>query len=308
MTANANSKAIYIIFYREIETIREFYAKIYDLTNKAFALGSEYSNSKLLIKVFKSLFERFNIKVTAIEETKDIDAMRIDELIRSLQTFETNLEEAEKSKLKPKKNITFSLAKTRPTEESTVIKEIQEYEVNSKLSIENDFFKKKKSFCLKDNGCSCHIIGNLSCVSVIFYNWKKGKICGKGTLAASRMPNLKNVLYVNGIKANLTNIGLLYDQGMLVNFVKDKCVVTLRQDEEIMEGVRTFDNCYKVFLPSNEKLHSKIYEILNVDEISDSSDSNEPMLRPNYRDIIILVCYTSQIEPKNFEEALKDVD
>ncbi|TYH53012.1 hypothetical protein ES332_D09G068400v1 [Gossypium tomentosum] len=268
----------------EIETIREFYAKIYDLTNKAFALGSEYSNSKLLRKVFKSLFERFNIKVTAIEETKDIDAMRIDELIGSLQTFETNLEEAEKSKLKPKKNITFSLAKTRPTEESTVIKEIQEY------------------------GCSCHIIGNLSCVSVIFYNWKKGKICGKGTLAASRMPNLKNVLYVNGIKDNLTNIGLLYDQGMLVNFVKDKCVVTLRQDEEIMEGVRTFDNCYKVFLPSNEKLHSKIYEILNVDEISDSSDSNEPMLRPNYRDIIILVCYTSQIEPKNFEEALKDVD
>ncbi|TYI64156.1 hypothetical protein E1A91_D09G067100v1, partial [Gossypium mustelinum] len=274
----------------EIETIRDFYAKIYDLTNKAFALGSEYSNSKLLRKVFKSLFERFNIKVTAIEETKDIDAMRIDELIGSLQTFETNLEEAEKSKLKPKKNITFSLAKTRPTEESTVIKEIQEYEVNSKLSIENDFFQKKKSFCLKDNGCSCHIIGNLSCVGVIFYNWKKGKICGKGTLAVSRMPNLKNVLYVNGIKANLTNIGRMKKSwrvsGLLTIVIKSFCHPS----------------------KTSEKLYSKIYEILNVDEISDSSDSNEPMLRPNYRDIIILVCYTSQIEPKIFEEALKDVD
>ncbi|KAK5803021.1 hypothetical protein PVK06_030659 [Gossypium arboreum] len=88
--------------------------------------GGVYSNSKLLRKVFKSLFERINIKETAIEETKDIDGMRKVELIGLLQTFETKLEEAEKSKLKLEKHITFSLAKTGPTEQSTVIKKIQE--------------------------------------------------------------------------------------------------------------------------------------------------------------------------------------
>lgn len=69
--------------------------------------------------------------------------------------------------------------------------------------------------------------------SVTFGNMKKGKICSKGTLA------------VDGLKFNLVSITQLCDQEMLVTFTKDKCVVTSRQNEEILEGSRTFDNYYK---------------------------------------------------------------
>nr|KJB70763.1 hypothetical protein B456_011G093600 [Gossypium raimondii] len=82
------------------ETIGEFYAKLCDLSNQVFALGNEYSNSKL----------RFFIKVTSIEEAKDIDSMRIDELIRSLQTFEINLDESRRSRSKGEKKLQEQIA------------------------------------------------------------------------------------------------------------------------------------------------------------------------------------------------------
>lgn len=85
--------------------------KLYDLANQAFGLRSEYSNSKLVRKVLRSLPDWFNIKVTALKESKDIYATRIDELIRSLQTFEINREEAKKGKSKSEKNISLFSAR-----------------------------------------------------------------------------------------------------------------------------------------------------------------------------------------------------
>nr|KJB14009.1 hypothetical protein B456_002G106200 [Gossypium raimondii] len=72
---------------QENETIGEFYAKLCDFSNQAFAFGGDYSNAKLAKKVLRSLLDRFSIKATTIEEVKDIDTMCIDEPIGSLQTF-----------------------------------------------------------------------------------------------------------------------------------------------------------------------------------------------------------------------------
>nr|KJB35463.1 hypothetical protein B456_006G116000 [Gossypium raimondii] len=69
----------------ESETICEFYAKLHDLSNQAFAFGEKYSNTKLVRKVLRSLLERFLIKITAIEEAKNLEQH---EILDSLQTFE----------------------------------------------------------------------------------------------------------------------------------------------------------------------------------------------------------------------------
>nr|KJB14604.1 hypothetical protein B456_002G177800 [Gossypium raimondii] len=89
------------------ETIFEFYVKLYDLTNQIFTLEDEYFNSKLTRKVLYSFPERFNIKVTTIKEAKNIDTMCIDELIRSIQNFEINLDETKRNKGKGEKGITL---------------------------------------------------------------------------------------------------------------------------------------------------------------------------------------------------------
>jgi RNA-binding protein YhbY len=56
----------------EEETFREFYTKIRDLRNSMVSLGKTVSNVKLIQKILRSLHERFRIKVTIIEESKDL--------------------------------------------------------------------------------------------------------------------------------------------------------------------------------------------------------------------------------------------
>ncbi|RVW22501.1 hypothetical protein CK203_107300 [Vitis vinifera] len=80
------------------ETFGEFHAKLMDIVNSSFNLGEPISNSKVVRKILRSRPERFRAKVTAIEESKDVDSLKIDELVGSLQTFEMTLVSPRKAK------------------------------------------------------------------------------------------------------------------------------------------------------------------------------------------------------------------
>ncbi|XP_065633014.1 uncharacterized protein LOC136068977 [Quercus suber] len=55
------------------ESFDEFYAKLKDIVNLVFNLGETIPKPKIVRKVLRSLLERFHAKITAIEESKDID-------------------------------------------------------------------------------------------------------------------------------------------------------------------------------------------------------------------------------------------
>ena len=59
--------------------------------NSAFNLGETILEPKIVRKVLRSLPERFHDKITAIEESKDIDKVPLTELISNLQTYELGL-------------------------------------------------------------------------------------------------------------------------------------------------------------------------------------------------------------------------
>jgi hypothetical protein len=82
----------------EEETFGEFYSKMSDLRNSMVSLGKPISDVKLIQKILRSLPERFSIKVTTIEESKDLEEMKIEELVGSLQTYELSLRPVEKLK------------------------------------------------------------------------------------------------------------------------------------------------------------------------------------------------------------------
>ena len=69
----------------------KFYAKFKDIVNSAFNLGETIPEPKIVRKVLKSLPERFHAKITAIEESKDIDKIPLIELVGNLQTYELGL-------------------------------------------------------------------------------------------------------------------------------------------------------------------------------------------------------------------------
>lgn len=58
---------------------------------------SQYQ-SKVVKKVFQSLPERFHAQAVVIEENKDLNTLRVDELVGNLQTFEENHAPTTKSK------------------------------------------------------------------------------------------------------------------------------------------------------------------------------------------------------------------
>jgi hypothetical protein len=70
----------------ENETFGEFYTRINDLRNSEVSLEKMISDAKLIKKILRSFPEHFRIKVTSIEESKDLDSMKIEEFVGSLQT------------------------------------------------------------------------------------------------------------------------------------------------------------------------------------------------------------------------------
>jgi hypothetical protein len=77
------------------------------------SLGKSISDVKLIQKILKSLPELFRIKVTTIEESKDLEEMKIEELVGSLQTYEYSLPSVTNEKTIALKASKASKKKTR---------------------------------------------------------------------------------------------------------------------------------------------------------------------------------------------------
>ena len=82
---------------KEDEPFDEFYAKLKDIVNSTFNLGETIPEPKIVRKVLRSLPEKFHAKITAIEESKDIDKIPLTELVSNLQTYELGLTRIGKS-------------------------------------------------------------------------------------------------------------------------------------------------------------------------------------------------------------------
>ncbi|KAK0601123.1 hypothetical protein LWI29_021421 [Acer saccharum] len=76
----------------------DFQDKLLDIANQCQALGTPISSERLNWKILRSLPKRFKAKVTAIEKSKDVDVMSLDELLGSLQTFEACMKPKAKNK------------------------------------------------------------------------------------------------------------------------------------------------------------------------------------------------------------------
>jgi len=132
----------------EDETFREFYTKISNLRNSMVSLGKLISDVKLIRKILRSLPERFRIKVTTIEESKDLEEMKIEELVGSLQTYEYSLPPVRKAK-------TIALKASKASKKKYVVSfdedsDVDEDEVamlakNFERFMKNNKFKKKFS-------------------------------------------------------------------------------------------------------------------------------------------------------------------
>ena len=68
-----------------------FYGRLNEILIAKLNLGEKIEEAKVVRKILRSLPESFLAKVTTIEESKDLDEIKIQELIGSLQTYELRL-------------------------------------------------------------------------------------------------------------------------------------------------------------------------------------------------------------------------
>ena len=68
----------------EDESFDSFYSKLNEVVIDKFNLGEKTEDLKVVQKILRSLLKSFRVKVTAIEESKDLDEIKVQELIGSL--------------------------------------------------------------------------------------------------------------------------------------------------------------------------------------------------------------------------------
>ena len=76
----------------EYETIVQMYSRFTNIINSLKALGKTHTQPGLVHKILRSLPATWIHKVSAIEESKDLDKYELEELIGSLMTHEIHIQ------------------------------------------------------------------------------------------------------------------------------------------------------------------------------------------------------------------------
>ena len=108
----------------EDESFDSFYGNLNEVVIGKFNLGEKTKDSKIVRKILRSLLESFRAKVTAIEESKDLDEIKVQELIGSLQTYELSLSSQRKSKSLALKTINESVKAQNSSDEDEIEKDV----------------------------------------------------------------------------------------------------------------------------------------------------------------------------------------
>ncbi|XP_031264437.1 uncharacterized protein LOC116122767 [Pistacia vera] len=108
------------------ESITDMYKRFSNLINDLKGPGKSFVTLELVKKILCSLSESWTMKVTAIEESKDLTKMKMDEVIDSLLTFEMKRKPKEEEN-KPKRGIAL---KTVDEEEDGNDSFMEENEIN----------------------------------------------------------------------------------------------------------------------------------------------------------------------------------
>ena len=130
----------------ENESFDSFYRKMNEVVIGKFNLGEKTEDSKIVRKILRSLPESFHAKVIAIAKSKDLNDIKVQELIDSLQTYELSLPSQRKSKSLALKTINERIEAHDSSNEDVVDKDVAYLVKNFRKFLK---FKKNGKFAEK---------------------------------------------------------------------------------------------------------------------------------------------------------------
>ncbi|XP_050242378.1 uncharacterized protein LOC126691373 [Quercus robur] len=81
-----------VIHMKDGETISDYFSQLLVIVNRLKSNGESIEDVRVVEKILRSLANKFEHVVVAIEESKDFETLSIDELMRSLQVHEHRME------------------------------------------------------------------------------------------------------------------------------------------------------------------------------------------------------------------------
>jgi hypothetical protein len=127
------------------ENISEMSTRFTNIVNSLKALGKIYTNQENVRKILRSLPKRWEAKMTAISEARDLKVLTLEELFGSLMTYELEMNsKVEEEEVKPKKN--FALKSSHHDHDNSEEERDEEEEIALMTRNFKKFLKKKKGF------------------------------------------------------------------------------------------------------------------------------------------------------------------
>jgi hypothetical protein len=127
------------------ENISEMSTRFTNIVNCLKALGKIYTNQENVRKILRSLPKRWEAKMTAISEARDLKVLTLEELFGSLMTYELEMNsKVEEEEVKPKKN--FALKSSHHDHDNSEEERDEEEEIALMTRNFKKFLKKKKGF------------------------------------------------------------------------------------------------------------------------------------------------------------------
>ncbi|KAK8949031.1 hypothetical protein KSP39_PZI004938 [Platanthera zijinensis] len=137
------------------EDIDSIYTRFTKIVNESKVLGKNFSNGDLVRKILRSLPSKFNLNVTAISESHDLNTLQIESLVENLKTHEVELKIQQREyTFEPKKKLLVLKSKKEEEsetdeddKESLCVKKFKRFMRNpEKRNSFKNYFKKESGF------------------------------------------------------------------------------------------------------------------------------------------------------------------
>nr|GEV59451.1 zf-CCHC domain-containing protein/UBN2 domain-containing protein [Tanacetum cinerariifolium] len=138
----------------EKESIDNAFAKFNTIINSLKALDESFSSKNCVRKFLRALHLKWRVKVTAIEESKNLTTLPIDELIGNLKVYEEVIKkdfETVKGKKEQSRSLALKLKKEVSDEDSSS-SDSKDEEYSMAVKIFKKFFKRRGRFVRQPRG------------------------------------------------------------------------------------------------------------------------------------------------------------
>ncbi|XP_019418591.1 PREDICTED: uncharacterized protein LOC109329380 [Lupinus angustifolius] len=249
----------------ESETISDYLTKILTLTNQMKACGEEVRDQSVIEKVLRTLTPKYDHIVVAIEESKDLDAYKFEELQSSLEAHEKGEAQALQTQSvkisgghwnnnvrrnKDRWNYGHYAAECKFNK--TLGKKNEEARLAQGAEPDDDdhymFMTTTKNseedgdFWYLDIGCSNHMTISVEGIGKVMIKRRDGKSA-----------YISNVLYVPKMKSNLLSLGQLLEKGYTMEMKDGMMKVFDKNKHNILKAPISANRTFKIDIQMSDQ-------------------------------------------------------